>query len=70
MADFHSAEFRSGQHFTHFSFSLFHFIMFKHNTQSAKKEKIYRVSQKKRPAFESLLVPEYISDDILQNLIR
>ena len=31
---------------------------------------VYRVSQKKRPAFERLLLPEYISNDILQYLIR
>ena len=38
------------------------------NLQSERQK--YRVSQKKHPAFESLLVPEYISDDILRNLIR
>ena len=31
---------------------------------------LYRVSQKKRPAFERLLLPEYISNDILQYLIE
>ena len=30
----------------------------------------YRVSQKKRPTFERLLLPEYISNDILQHLIK
>ena len=31
---------------------------------------IYWVSEKKRPAFERLLLPEYISNDILQCLIK
>ena len=30
----------------------------------------HRVSQKKRPAFEWLLLPEYASNDILQYLIQ
>ena len=30
---------------------------------------LYRVSQKKRPAFERLLLPDYISNDNLQYLI-
>ena len=33
-------------------------------------KRLYRVSQKKRPAFERLLLPEYISNDILQYLIK
>ena len=32
--------------------------------------KTTRVSQKKRPAFERLLLPEYISNDISQYLIE
>ena len=31
---------------------------------------LYRVSQKKLPAFERLLLPEYIINDILQYLIK
>ena len=31
---------------------------------------IYRVSHKKRPTFESVLLPEYIGNDILQYLIE
>ena len=30
----------------------------------------YRVSKKKRPAFERVLLPKYISNDILQYLIE
>ena len=33
-------------------------------------DNMYRVSHKKRPAFDSLLLPEYISNDILQYLIE
>ena len=33
-------------------------------------DNFYRVSQKKRPAFEKLLLPEYISNDIWQYLIK
>ena len=34
------------------------------------RQNTYRVSQKKRPAFERLLLPDYIRNDILQYLIK
>ena len=33
-------------------------------------DRFYRVSQKKRPAFGRLLLPDYISNDVLQYLIK
>ena len=35
----------------------------------ARSDKDYRVSQKKRPAFGRLLLPDYISNDVLRYLI-
>ena len=47
------------------------FKTLKHLNPSLFQNKIfYRVSQKNRPAFERLLLPEYISNDILQYLTK
>ena len=44
--------------------------MHRNGNASGKFLKVYRVSREKSPAFERLLLPEYISNDILQYLIE